>query len=119
MRSQLKNKRGHFFLPHWDLNHGTLESKARVLAISCKYKKPRVCKSLIHKRGLLWTHIKKRFDFRIYFVSLGSRSELFQNLTFLKPLDRLTQNQLKCLVNSLRVHILVGYNISSLVSTGY
>ena len=26
MRSQLKNRRGKCFLPHWDLNHGPLET---------------------------------------------------------------------------------------------
>ena len=31
MRSQLKNKRGKFFLPQRDLNHGPLEPKASVL----------------------------------------------------------------------------------------
>ena len=34
MRSQLKIESGIFFLPHWDLNHGPLEQRARVLPIS-------------------------------------------------------------------------------------
>ena len=34
MRSQFKNERGKLFLPHWDLNHGPLKSKASVLPMS-------------------------------------------------------------------------------------
>ena len=34
MRSQLTNKRGPFFAPHPDLNHGRLELTASVLPMS-------------------------------------------------------------------------------------
>ena len=67
---------------------------------------------------MLWTHIIKD----LILGNILSRWEVEVNLfkfDFFEALDRLAQNQLKCLVNSLRVHILVGYNIYSLISTGY
>ena len=37
MRPQLKNERGIFFLPHWDLNQGLLQPKASGLPMSYTY----------------------------------------------------------------------------------
>ena len=55
-----QNKRGNFFLPHWNLNHGLLEPRASVLPMS--YTDSLVMKMFIVIPLVLGVPLKKRHD---------------------------------------------------------
>ena len=84
MRSQLKNQRGNFFLPHQDLKNGPLELKVNVIQMS--YTEPYCC-TIVLKISDHFMHPSKNGTNLFVKFCINFASGQFKNFFTLKLLN--------------------------------